>query len=131
MNSLLPFAREMLSQYGEFFPFGGAMQTSGKIEHIGGYEGNERPASLELIRIIKQGFILGAQAGNYKATALVYDVRVILPSTGEKSDAIAVSLNHKDDYSIIVLLPYKLNGRELVVGVPFAQKGESDIFPAK
>ena len=41
---------------------------------------------------MKAGFVEGARRGEYKATALVYDVRVKLPSTEEKSDAIAVSL---------------------------------------
>jgi hypothetical protein len=59
---------------------------------------------------------------------LIYDARVVLP-TGEKSDAIAVSANHRDSYSIAVFIPYKLQGRELTMGTAFAQRGEADIFP--
>jgi hypothetical protein len=33
MNAVLPFAKQMLSQHREFFPFGGTMSPSGEITH--------------------------------------------------------------------------------------------------
>jgi hypothetical protein len=62
--------------------------------------------------------------GKVKATALVCDVRVVLPGTSEKSDAIAVALDHKDKYSVVVMFPYVLHAGKLTIGTPFAQKGE-------
>jgi hypothetical protein len=32
LNTLIPFAQQMLSKYGELFPFGFAMTANGKIE---------------------------------------------------------------------------------------------------
>lgn len=58
-------------------------------------------------------------------------MRVELPSTEEESDAIAVSLNHRDSYSAVVLFPYKIDSGELILGTVFAQEGEADIFPAQ
>jgi hypothetical protein len=75
--------------------------------------------------------VQGAKAGKYRATALIYDVRVTLPSTGRKSDAIAVALDHRDHYSVVVMFPYQFTGGELTIGSPFAQKGEGDIFRPK
>jgi hypothetical protein len=129
LSSVLPFAEQMLSLHGEFFPFGGAMRPDGKFVSVGGFDGEEHPLSADIIRLIKDGFIQSAHRGEYKATALVYDVRVKVPSTGEKSDAIAVSLNHRDDYSVVVLFPYRITDGKLVIGDPFAQQGEADIFP--
>jgi hypothetical protein len=128
MNSVIPFAEQMLSSHGEFLPFGGAMRSNGELVSIAGYDGDEHPPSSDLIRLIKDGFIEAARQGQFMATALVYDVRVILPSTGDKSDAIAVSLNHRDNYSIVVIFPYKLDSGKLTVGDAFAHKGEADIF---
>ena len=128
MNSVLPFAEQMLTAYGEFFPFGGAMRGDGQLVSVAGYDGNEHPPSTDVIRLLKDGFIDAARHGRYKATALVYDVRVTLPS-GDKSDAIAVSLNHRDSYSIIVMFPYRIDNGKLILGAAFAQKGEADIFP--
>lgn len=131
MNSVLPFARQMLANQGEFFPFGGAMRPDGQIVSVESYDGNERPKSADVIAQMKAGMIAAAREGEYKATAIVYDVRIKLPSTGEPSDAIAVSLNHRDNYSVIVLIPYRIDAGKLILGAALAQKGEADIFPAQ
>jgi hypothetical protein len=128
MNSVIPFAEQMLSSHGEFLPFGGAMRSSGELVSVAGYDGDERPQSSDVIRLIKEGFIEAARQGQFKATALVYDVRTVVPSTGNKSDAISVSLNHRDSYSVVVIFPYKIDNGKPTVGDAFAQKGEADIF---
>ena len=130
MNAVLPFAEQMLSDHGEFYPFGGAMRPSGEIVSLAGYDGREHPPSTDIIGLIKEGFVKGAKEGQYKATACVYDVRVVLPQTNQQSDAIAVSLNHQDNYSVIVLFPYTLRAAKPVFAAAFAQKGEADIFPS-
>lgn len=130
MASTLPFAEQMLAKHGEFFPFGAAMQADGKIISVGAFDGNEHPPSTEVIRLLKKGLVEGAQSRQYKATALIYDVRAKLPTTGETSDAIAVSLNHQDNFSLIVFHPYQLQDGKLTFGAIFAQKGEADIFVA-
>lgn len=130
MNSVLPFAEQTLSRYGEFYPFGGAMKPSGEFVCVAGADGTEHPLSGDLIRLIKDGFREAAGKGEVKATALVYDVRTTVPATGETSDAIAVSLNHRDSYSVIVMVPYRIGDGTIAFGQAFAQKGEADIFPS-
>jgi hypothetical protein len=51
-----------------------------------------------------------------------------IPSSGQNSDAIAVSLNHRDDYSVVVLFPYQLVDGELKFGETRAEKGKRDVF---
>jgi hypothetical protein len=131
IGSVLPFAEQMLSIHGAFIPFGGAMRVDGQIVSIAGYDENEHSQPTSLIALMKAGLVEAARRGEYKATAIVYDVRVELPSSEEKSDAIAVSLNHRDNYSVVVLFPYKIDGGELILGTVFAQEGEADIFPAQ
>jgi len=128
MNSVLPFAEQMLSNYGEFFPFGGAMRPGGELVSVAGYDGDEHPPSSDLIRLIKEGFVEAARQGQFKATALVYDVRIKLPSANDKSDAIAVSLDHHDNYSIVVFFPYRIDSGKVIVGSAFAREGQADIF---
>src|SRR5438309_3725635 len=53
MNSVLPFAERMLKEYGEFFPFGGAMRPSGEIVSVGGKTDQERPPSAEVIKLLR------------------------------------------------------------------------------
>jgi hypothetical protein len=128
MNAAIPFAEQMLQKYGEFFPYGQALDANGKVVSVAASNGQEHPPSAEIIKLLKEGFVQGADAGKYKATALVYDVRVQLSADQAKSDAIAVSLNHKDNYSVVVFFPYKFDGKKLVVGEPFSSQGDGDVF---
>lgn len=131
IGSVLPFAEQMLTTPGAFIPFAGAIRADGQIVSIAGYDENEHPHSTNVIALMKDAFVAAARRGEYKATAIVYDVRVTLPSAEEESDAIAVSLNHRDNYSVVVLFPYKIDGGELIMGTVFTQEGEADIFPAQ
>ena len=128
MTAALPFAQQMLKKDGEFFPYGMVLQRSGEITSLAAYDGRERPPSNDVIKLLKERFLSGAKSGEYRATALVFDVRILLQSTGLKSDAIAVSLNHKNNYSVMVYFPYELKNGALIFGNAFAEKGESDIF---
>lgn len=49
LNTLLPFAEQMLQQHRGFFPFGGRMAPDGVITHEGAYNGSEQPPSQELM----------------------------------------------------------------------------------
>ena len=131
MSSVLPFAEQMLTAHGEFIPFGGAMKADGKVVSAAGYNEDEHPQSIDVIRLMKTGFVEAARRGEYKATVIVYNVKVTIPLTEEKSDAIVVSLNHRDNYSILVLFPYRIDNGHLVIGTAFAQRGGEDIFQAR
>ena len=41
MNSVLPFAKQMLGRHGEFYSYCGAMRANGEIVSVAGYEGQE------------------------------------------------------------------------------------------
>lgn len=130
MDAALPFAQRMLREEGAFLPYGAVLGSDGEIRDVSGYDGRECPPAPEIISLLKRAFVDGADSGDYRATALVYDVRVVLPTSGEKSDAIAVALDHRDHYSVVVLFPYQLVDGELALGDVFAQKGSADIFPS-
>lgn len=130
MNMIFPVAEQMLQESGEFHPYGAALKENGEYVCLSGYDGNDHPSSKNIIRLLKDGFILGAESGVYKATALIFDVKVTLPSE-QKSDAIAVALDHRDNYSVIVFFPYQLKNGQLSLGEAFANKGDADIFPLK
>lgn len=128
MNETIAFADQMLSEHGEFFPYGAAMTPNGEIVSVAGYEGSEQPPSQKLIDLLKGGFRQSASNGEYKATVIFYDVRVSMPDGVGKSDAIAAALDHREDYSVVVFFPYKLDGGEIQYGELFAQAGENAVF---
>jgi hypothetical protein len=131
MNAALPFAEQMLRKNGEFYPYACVLNPDGTISMVAGYDGRERPPSQEIIDLLRSGFRADAKAHKIRATAIVYDMRIATPATGVKTDAIAVALDHSDQYSVTVIFPYTLNKSQLDLGDPFAQKGASDIFPAE
>ena len=127
MDAVLPLAEKLLTEHGEFFPYGGAMTHEGKITSVAAYDGEEHPPSTEVIDLLHKAFQNAAMNKEYKATALVYDVRVQL-SNGDPSDALAVELDHESGYSIVVLLPYALNDGQLHYGEISAQEGKGNVF---
>ena len=85
----------------------------------------------ELIDLLTDAFRQSAAKGECIATAIVYDIRTIPPGESEKIDAICVSLDHKDGYSVNVAFPYTLRHGELSLKPAFATKGDAKIFPKK
>ena len=132
MNFGLPLVEELLKRNGEFMPFGAAMRPNGEIICLGAYDGREVPSLVgsfgDMIGSLKDALIAGARRQEYMATGLFYEVGFTLPSSSERRDAVAVSLNHRDGYSVIVLLPYAIEDGNVVYDTPHAQPGEADIF---
>ncbi len=132
MNQGLPLARQILEQRGEFLPFASALRPNGDIIYLGAYDGREfRPlfgAHGDLMQALKETLVAGARRQEYAATALFYDVDFTAPGRNDKADAIAVSLDHRDGYSVVVVLPYKIDDGKAALGAPHAQAGDAEIF---
>lgn len=128
LNAVLPFAEKMLREHGEFFPFGASMKPNGDIALVGAYEGSEQPPSQPLIDLLHQGFREDATKGAIRASATVYDVRVVPPGTSVKTDAVAIELDHRDNYSTVVYFPYTINAGKVEFQDAFASKGAFAIF---
>ena len=129
LSAALPFAQKMLKEHGEFYPYAFTLRADGTTAMVAGYDGREKPPSLDTIHLLKDGLRADAAAHKIIASAIVSDVMTTDPNTGVKTDAISVALDHKDHYSIVVLLRYTLRDSSLNVSDPTAQKGASDIFP--
>ena len=124
----LGLAETMLIKYGEFYPYGAVMEESGETRDVLLYEGEEHPPSNELIHTLRDFFQRSAKEHRFVATAVVYDVLIALPGESGKSDAIAVDLDHREGYSVIVFYPYKVLDGTVVLGDAVAQDGEYRVF---
>ena len=129
MRASLPFAKHMLQECGEFRPYGAYMKPSGEIVDVGADAGSKYPKSKDSLELLRDSFSTLAREGKCKATAIVFDVRVELPRSAEKSDAIQICLEHADGYSAEVFIPYSEGeSTGVVYGEIFAQAGQRDIF---
>jgi hypothetical protein len=132
LQAALPFAEQMLTRHGEFYPYGATMEAQGQITNVGGYTGDEHPKSTEVIDLLKAAYRGLGETGKIMACALVYDVRTIPPGQTEKTEAVAVDLDHRDGMSVIMVYPYKIGAdKKVQFATPFAMKGASEIFKAK
>ena len=104
LEMLMPFAEQMLKKHGEFFPFGAAVSTTGEVVAHATYDGNEAPASEDVIAMLVQGFQGDARSGKIRATGICYDGRIV--QDGKKVDAVLISLEHISGSATKTCVPY-------------------------
>jgi len=132
MNTILPLAEKMLRQHGEFYPYGGYMKPDGTVVEVGASDPDtDHPTPKDLVYVVRSSFQELAERRQCKAVAMVFNVTVALPNSGQKSDAIQVSVEHSEGYSAEVFFPYQLVENKVVYGETFAQRGKADVFARK
>ena len=126
LNKLLPFAHELLGKYGEFFPFGAAMERDGNLRIISGDTGSEHPPSDEVIALLRSA--MKEARDGYIAIGICYDVRVRTRADAAPTDAICVALEHRDGTAVTVLEPYGKRDGVMEYGSLIAQQGRQVVF---
>ncbi len=128
LDKLLPFAEEQMKKHREFYPFAAVMLMDDSIELTSVYDGNKHPESKDVLEALKQTHKQLASDGKIKASGIVWNASVA-SADGKPSDAIIVSLEHKDAYSVIVGEPYRISlFKKVSFGNLFALAGKHDIF---
>jgi hypothetical protein len=128
VSSALPFAEQLLTKYGEFFPFGRVINVDGEIGYHAAYLGDEHPASSDLIDALRQVFRQMAADDKIRASAIIYDIFTLPPERSEKQDAICIAVDHRDSYSVQVIFPYRLVDGVPEIEAPYALEGSFAIF---
>jgi hypothetical protein len=119
MSAVLPVAEQTLSRERSLTPFGSTMSSAGQIVQLGGFGERTAPQDALSIAEFEASVRDGAARGEIRASALV----IAAP------DSVAVRLDHREDYSIVVTFPYRFSeAGELVIDEPFASEGEHRIF---
>jgi len=57
------FARTMLEESGDFYPFGASLSRAGTVGAVAGYNGEERPKPQELYELLASAFANEARGG--------------------------------------------------------------------
>ena len=128
LEKLLPFAEQQMKKYREFYPFAAVLLEDDTVELTASYDGNEHPESKAVLEDLKQIHKKLAAEGKIKASGIVCNAGVN-SADGKAIDAIIVSLEHKDNYSVIVGEPYKIGlFKKISFGNLFAMEGKHDIF---
>lgn len=128
-DSLLPVARKMLTDHGEFFPCGQFMKQNGQIVSCSPYDSDEHPPSKKLIEILVHDFQQRATKGEIRAAGICCDVRVATPEHPEKIDAVLFALEHQNGEAVDVFLPYNLDSAgEVRFGEMIATRRVKEFF---
>ncbi len=122
LAAVLPFGRSMIERHGEFHPYGGYLKLDRTVVDVGAeIRGQEHPAPEELVKLMRAEFVRLRRQGELLAAAVVTHVRIVPPEQEEASDAIHVSLEHAEAYSVEVFEPYREDADgAFTFGHPFA-----------
>jgi len=100
LQPALGFAQKCLDERGAFYPYAVVVNTAGAQEMITAKIPDEQPESTSVIDAITR--TLAGQRDGFRAVAIVADMRVREAGT----DAIRVTLEHREGPVMSVLLPY-------------------------
>jgi len=101
LNLALPFAQDMLTKHGAFYPYGAVVTHNGEERLIPAQMGSEQPQSVEVIEQLYHS--MKAHSPSIRAAAVVADVS--LPNEG---DGVRIDLEHRDGVALALVLPYVL-----------------------
>jgi hypothetical protein len=134
MHAVLPLAQQWLEERREFYPFGATLSPRGGVALLDAWMGAEHPPADDALAALEETFRDGAAKHRIKATALVVDVHLVPTGSSDRRDAIEVRLDHRNGYSVRIVVPYSFPGgigeSAVLLGEPFALRGERRIFPA-
>ncbi len=127
LDALLSASEKLLKKNGEFYPIGAVLSNDNNVTFTALHSENEFPDSKRVINDLISSHKQLAQNNEIKVSGISWNGAVDLE--GKTTDAIIVSLEHKDNYSVIVGLPYKIGlFNKIKLGELFAQNGNNDIF---
>jgi len=130
IDKSFPFVEDLLKKYGEYYPFSFVLNTDNTVQGVGRHDGNDKPDSQEIIKGLKDVLKLETKKNKIKGIAIFYDVKTTNPKTNQKTDAVAVFVEHRDGQGAYTFYyPYKLTDKkELTFGDSFGNAATREIF---
>ena len=101
------FARTMLADAGDFYPFGATLSHLGTVSAVGGYNGEEKPKPQEIYQLLGSAFAEGAREGTYLGVALAANVNIPTQYSPLTPNGLRVHLESQG-YSRFMYVPYRL-----------------------
>lgn len=101
------FAKTMLNDAGDFYPFGAKLSLEGQVVAVGGHNGSERPLPQEIYQLLKGAFVSEAQNGSISGAALAANVNVPEQYASPSRDAIRVHLE-TPGFARFIYVPYEV-----------------------
>ena len=110
LNASVSYAKRMLRRYGEFGPFGFAMNLDGDVKMQPVAQQNMPADPAMLLDLLQQQLAERAGKGKLRAAASASNVTMIKPSEEGYADAIMVDIEHESGYCVKAFVPYRVTG---------------------
>lgn len=128
LDALLAFAEQQIKKRGGFYPYGAVILADGSITLTACADDGEYHDAAGDIALLTAAHKSEAEQGVIRASGIAWDGRFQM-SDGTKGDAMFVSLEHRDHYSVVVVQPYRKRlFRAPETGELFALVGLHEIF---
>ena len=127
LKYLLPFAEQMLSKDGEFYPYAATMDAGGEVQAVSA-AGDERPDVGALLLALHDELRQQASQGTIRASGIAADVTLTDPDSGEVTDAVQLELDHAETDAVDVYVPYETGTEGIKFGELVAAAGQAPIF---
>lgn len=126
-DNMMNAVHYLLNKNKEFYPIGAVMLSNGIIQLTAIESETDHPDSNEVIKQLISLHHKKAIEKEITASAIAYNATVRLEEADE--DAIIVSLEHIDGYSVQVVVPYKFGLlNKIKYGEVFAQQQIPEVF---
>lgn len=128
LNAIFPFAVDRIKKHGEFYPFGAVMHKNNEISLTAVDTGDDQPDPTDTTDQLTKIHNEQARRDEIKASGICWNATVSLEN-GKQSDAVIISLEHRENYSVLVGQPYRFGlFRKLDLNAVFAEEGKHDVF---
>ena len=103
----IDFAKVMLGDSGEFYPFGAVLRVDGEVKAVGGYDGKEHPKSGDIYRILFESSAENVRDGSIAAAALAANVYIPAEYSPPAPDGLRVHLESQN-FARFIYVPYRM-----------------------
>ncbi len=125
LSSGMDAVKSMFIEQDGFHPIGKLLTPSKEVESVLVDLGEDYPEGAILVDAITDFLKERAEKGEILASAIFFDARV----GAERKDAVVASLEHSNDYSVMVVHPYTLDlNQNPVWEEPIAWEGQRNVF---
>jgi len=130
------FAKTMLEDAGDFYPFGAMLTADGQVTAIGGDLGDPRPDQQQLFQFLSAALSAEVRSGRAVGVALAANVNIPPQYTTKFRDGLRVQLESRG-FARLIYVPYQLKRtgllrRSIAVDFdePFSVEVAATLFPA-
>jgi hypothetical protein len=128
LNFMLPYAEQMLSEHGEFYPYAAALDAEGQLNALGADVNDDSADVGEVLLALHEGLRERAAEGAIRASGIAADVTLTDPDSGETTDAVQVELDHADADPVDIFVPYETQPEGIKFGELVAAEGREPVF---